>query len=113
MIYMAIPFFSCFNTQPPEGGWLQYLVSQRKKSLFQHTAARRRLVMGLPRSPNVVMRFNTQPPEGGWTVRRRLLHTGRRFNTQPPEGGWMYQGKYIPRIQRFNTQPPEGGWPRK
>ena len=36
--------FSCFNTQPPEGGWLgagQTPLSGRK---FQHTAARRRLV---------------------------------------------------------------------
>ena len=35
--------FSCFNTQPPEGGWLgagQTPLSGRK---FQHTAARRRL----------------------------------------------------------------------
>ena len=33
-----------FNTQPPEGGWLLNLRSRSKSTLFQHTAARRRLV---------------------------------------------------------------------
>mgnify|MGYP003083056947 CR=1 FL=1 len=36
---------TCFNTQPPEGGWQQ---------LGNHA---------LP-----VVRFNTQPPEGGWDI---------------------------------------------
>ena len=34
-----------FNTQPPEGGWQQYMHQQYRTS-----------------------RFNTQPPEGGWTA---------------------------------------------
>ena len=33
-----------FNTQPPEGGWLHYYVTHLVFLLFQHTAARRRLV---------------------------------------------------------------------
>ena len=34
---------TCFNTQPPEGGW-QHLAALRDKfGVFQHTAARRRL----------------------------------------------------------------------
>ena len=32
-----------FNTQPPEGGWHAEVLPRPKKSLFQHTAARRRL----------------------------------------------------------------------
>ena len=35
---------SCFNTQPPEGGWTKHFVSCGKSFVFQHTAARRRLV---------------------------------------------------------------------
>nr|DAQ97056.1 MAG TPA: hypothetical protein [Herelleviridae sp.] len=34
----------CFNTQPPEGGWLREGGNVLAQSLFQHTAARRRLV---------------------------------------------------------------------
>ena len=34
---------NCFNTQPPEGGWIAYFVSAL-----------------------MVFSFNTQPPEGGW-----------------------------------------------
>ena len=38
--------FVCFNTQPPEGGWVQY-------------------GMDFP----IMGSFNTQPPEGGWAYR--------------------------------------------
>ena len=34
----------CFNTQPPEGGWIRKLSFLKGRFLFQHTAARRRLV---------------------------------------------------------------------
>ena len=77
----------CFNTQPPEGGWTGRLklgsenhvsthsrpkaaenlpVVGIRQRLFQHTAARRRLLknsVGL----KVTFSFNTQPPEGGCT----------------------------------------------
>ena len=33
-----------FNTQPPEGGWICLLRLQFGEYMFQHTAARRRLV---------------------------------------------------------------------
>ena len=33
----------CFNTQPPEGGWISLTIAAYLK-----------------------MSFNTQPPEGGW-----------------------------------------------
>ena len=54
---------------------------------FQHTAARRRLGNVASKPPNA-SRFNTQPPEGGWFYVHRLLHRQSCFNTQPPEGGW-------------------------
>ena len=34
---------SCFNTQPPEGGWAFNELIEWVVELFQHTAARRRL----------------------------------------------------------------------
>ena len=30
---------ACFNTQPPEGGWFQGLFVGGKLAVFQHTAA--------------------------------------------------------------------------
>ena len=56
---------SCFNTQPPEGGW-------------KLDAAIRTGCNG----------FNTQPPEGGWFTFFINTHKPTGFNTQPPEGGW-------------------------
>ena len=56
--------------------------------LFQHTAARRRLVCGvIKRLPRLAC-FNTQPPEGGWVFEFVQAHKFPSFNTQPPEGGW-------------------------
>ena len=55
----------CFNTQPPEGGWL-----------LQQT----RVWIGNS--------FNTQPPEGGWQYFNVTIASVCGFNTQPPEGGW-------------------------
>ena len=35
-----------FNTQPPEGGWVSQKPCYQTDERFQHTAARRRLVLG-------------------------------------------------------------------
>ena len=45
--------YQCFNTQPPEGGWLMYDGYNDKALTFQHTAARRRLDAknGMPFNP--------------------------------------------------------------
>ena len=40
----AVILSPCFNTQPPEGGWRCFISSLTDVTLFQHTAARRRLV---------------------------------------------------------------------
>ena len=74
-----------FNTQPPEGG-CNIAAMRLHISMFQHTAARRRL-------DGLVKEFR--------------LSNG--FNTQPPEGGWLYPLRGLPGIPSFNTQPPEGG----
>ena len=34
-----------FNTQPPEGGWFWRQQNKHGRNMFQHTAARRRLVI--------------------------------------------------------------------
>ena len=57
---------SGFNTQPPEGGW----VDKGMRPINRNG-------------------FNTQPPEGGWPQLYRAWCGFGRFNTQPPEGGWV------------------------
>ena len=143
----------CFNTQPPEGGWrialgIGYLIfvsthsrpkaagwatasRLRSSSMFQHTAARRRLALYCRAVAGINWFQHT-------AARRRLglsaTWRGRRarFNTQPPEGGWFlradfriaqYSFQHTAARRRlaatsgrtaqrrcFNTQPPEGGW---
>ena len=82
------PHQRSFNTQPPEGGWMN-----GKTDLVDKGG------------------FNTQPPEGGWrwtSIRRGCWVIS--FNTQPPEGGWASVPPAIFSTFGFNTQPPEGGW---
>ena len=55
----------CFNTQPPEGGWVFRIFNIRNIGCF-----------------------NTQPPEGGWIAESIIPTIITSFNTQPPEGGW-------------------------
>ena len=124
----------CFNTQPPEGGWLGIPSPVTDFDvMFQHTAARRRLALALRRFAAVCtvsthsrpkaagafavglyrqqFGFNTQPPEGGWekipeghTINDMFQHTAARRRLGPPAD--------VPknRMAGFNTQPPEGGW---
>ena len=47
---------SCFNTQPPEGGWEAPYSSWLYNEQFQHTAARRRLA-GATIKPNIRTKF--------------------------------------------------------
>ena len=103
---------SCFNTQPPEGGW----------------------VAG-PSVMTVPLGFNTQPPEGGWGAQVQAFCHSRAVSThsRPKAAGSRYPMRSLPkwnqfqhtaarrrlaadelvyrsRNNRFNTQPPEGGW---
>ena len=59
-------------------------------SSFQHTAARRRLVVPFKGQSHTKKSFNTQPPEGGWKQVRIGISVQSGFNTQPPEGGWLH-----------------------
>ena len=79
---------------------------------FQHTAARRRLGQYLFPALCTIACFNTQPPEGGWTVRRTgtalsswFQHTAARRRLAPDQPHEAFR-------HCFNTQPPEGGWRR-
>ena len=79
-------------------------------SMFQHAAARRRLGIAKCRIRKNSNCFNTQPPEGGWEwIKEARKHIGlfqhaaaRRRLATGNQGGAGDIG--------FNTQPPEGGW---
>ena len=108
----------CFNTQPPEGGWVfswnekliwsmfQHAAARRrldKKTRcllvwrgFQHAAARRRLgCQSLEHIPKAAVSTRSRPKAaGGQNCRIRCRWYS--FNTQPPEGGWMtFSNKFI------------------
>ena len=132
---IIIAISGCFNTQPPEGGWVPAILTKARRLKFQHTAARRRLVR--PWSGcNTRCRVSThsRPKAAGYSTNTSLTHSSC-FNTQPPEGGWAEQnypsayecevsthsrpkaagptGETTEIIKNgFNTQPPEGGWQR-
>ena len=98
----------CFNTQPPEGGCRVRMMWAEGEGLFQHTAARRRLLQQIG-AANGNQCFNTQPPEGGCQKRHHCSQDSSCFNTQPPEGGCRSRKRSKIDSRCFNTQPPEGG----
>ena len=56
--------------------------------MFQHTAARRRLVLDEDGEPKgILVSTHSRPKAAGFGL--DVLWVGiQRFNTQPPEGGW-------------------------
>ena len=79
--------YGCFNTQPPEGGWVDEFLIQQHNQVSTHSRPK---AAGLSRQRigQLYNCFNTQPPEGGWLFRRAIHAFFDCFNTQPPEGGW-------------------------
>ena len=57
--------YSCFNTQPPEGGWIS---RDQNKNLTKVSTHSRPKAAGTAKivSKTTIRSFNTQPPEGGW-----------------------------------------------
>ena len=103
---------ACFNTQPPEGGWIAKIKIAQKE-----------------------LGFNTQPPEGGWLSARKddyvsevsthsrpkaaglqipheQIPEGVSTHSRPKAAGAYRMGAF-PQLVSFNTQPPEGGWSPK
>ena len=79
---------ACFNTQPPEGGWIFGIIFYSWTMRFQHTAARRRLdACSLTLIHTGRVSTHSRPKAAGTAP---VLRAGQWtcFNTQPPEGGW-------------------------
>ena len=101
---------SCFNTQPPEGGWRLLIKLHNSCSAFQHTAARRRLESRHEDRGRVLgVSTHSRPKAAGrqliWYERPRDVST----HSRPKAAGMgpILCGSFR---GRFNTQPPEGGW---
>ena len=131
-VRQSLLILHCFNTQPPEGGWLTDDGLEGMSRVFQHTAARRRLVFysyrfitcmdvsthSRPKAAGILFVsvyylygcFNTQPPEGGW-VDEFLIQQHNQVSTHSrPKAAGLSRQRIGQLYNCFNTQPPEGGW---
>ena len=83
----AMPLLS-FNTQPPEGGWEIENENRNAFTKFQHTAARRRLVLDCNTGCCDTPVSTHSRPKAAGLLPVLDLSVNPCFNTQPPEGGW-------------------------
>ena len=127
-----LPQLCGFNTQPPEGGWGKSQEQLQIMDLFQHTAARRRLVgrtrmrMPMPLFQHTAARrrlvknqliidclqvsTHSRPKAAGRIdISERALDLGVSTHSRPKAAGRsaFQKSAFLP---CFNTQPPEGGW---
>ena len=111
MICAGLPIMSsCFNTQPPKGGWATTGGFYYGNPVSTHS--RLKAAGGFRGSYGQAgCGFNTQPPKGGWlhnipiSFFVRIVSTHSRLKAA---GRYLY----IPHLTGygFNTQPPKGGW---
>ena len=120
-----------FNTQPPEGGWLARLPVPCVSSLFQHTAARRRLGrrdtarLAKARFQHTAARRRLEACCTVFSSRKKFQHTAARrrldvyvlrfyaaiwFQHTAARRRLAQAILILSRMRCFNTQPPEGGW---
>ena len=72
-------YFRCFNTQPPEGGWLQFgNATAIEFGVSTHSRPKAAGVCAY-RNYGRVDSFNTQPPEGGWVATSATVVISGRF----------------------------------
>ena len=102
----------CFNTQPPEGGWMLGVIRQVQGLKFQHTAARRRLggsAVGLPFFSAVSTHSR---PKAAGARNLEKLQTAQEFQHTAARRRLVLSTNTAAARHGFNTQPPEGGWDR-
>ena len=123
---------TCFNTQPPEGGWKACSGRFSAATLFQHTAARRRLgqLAGFSVSASPVS-THSRPKAAGLRNSITYLSGVVSTHSRPKAAGMSLPADKWDLIVSthsrpkaagqdcvsvavgtgcFNTQPPEGGW---
>ena len=99
-----------FNTQPPEGGWVCHLILINKNEMFQHTAARRRLVYGwFQDMGKPIVSTHSRPKAAGDKIRCSEFEIVVSTHSRPKAAGTPSRAHRLGKFS-FNTQPPEGGW---
>ena len=103
----------CFNTQPPEGGWLAYLLFLNY-NLSVSTHSRPKAAGGLSLLSYLTCAgFNTQPPEGGWAPPRAGFSISETVSThsRPKAAGFCCKriAKFIIRVST-HSRPKAAGW---
>ena len=88
-----------FNSQPPEGGWLPLSERVLALSVFQLTAARRRLASPAPRQAGCSHVSTHSRPKAAGFCSRFSAGMSISFNSQPPEGGWVSGARTFSRMQ--------------
>ena len=102
----------CFNTQPPEGGWVEIVTTGKTQKLFQHTAARRRLdVTSFVMWHILRVSTHSRPKAAGFHAPRQTSYSRVSTHSRPKAAGCKAYRLTFARFG-FNTQPPEGGWNR-
>ena len=79
---------ACFNTQPPEGGWVDYLGQLSADDLFQHTAARRRLATGTTTAPcAAAVSTHSRPKAAGTSTVKTASNGNVSTHSRPKAAG--------------------------
>ena len=91
-----------FNTQPRGGGCYPCFLKAIPVCRFQHTAARRRLPIGLMLLQPTASVSTHSRAEAAATARLQAERNGNCFNTQPRGGGCSLHKK-ARKISRLNT----------
>ena len=83
----------CFNTQPPEGGWMFRWLRSSNAALFQHTAARRRLVIYRHSAPiGLKVSTHSRPKAAGLYYNRFILACQVSTHSRPKAAGTCRRG---------------------
>ena len=82
-------------------------------TLFQHTAARRRLVRRVMWTADKDGSFNTQPPEGGWQARLYYVHQiSVSTHSRPKAAGPLISKSLISLMVSTHSRPKAAGQAR-
>ena len=101
--------FSCFNTQPPEGGWLQKLKSEFGLVVSTHSRPKAAGKLAAITFLTLLVSTHSRPKAAGPTVTSRYHRKLVSTHSRPKAAGFCFnECRHV--IKRFNTQPPEGGW---
>ena len=80
----------CFNTQPPEGGWVNPFEDWYKStSVSTHSRLKAAGFVNCRLRPQHLVSTHSRLKAAGCTAGRSPV-SSPGFNTQPPEGGWLH-----------------------